>query len=692
MLDRLRSLPAWSLLVIIVCVSFSVRAWLARGMLGPFIMVDELIYSEMAKSFASGLGFTIRGVPATGYGIVYPVLISPAYAIFDLVPDAYATVKTINSLLMSLAAIPAYLLARRVVSQPLALLAALLAVTLPSMVYTATVMTENVYFPAFLLAALALVLVLERPSAARYIGFFGALGLAYLTRSQAIVIAAASATAPLLLGAFRRGALLPTLWAYRWLYATFATVLTLVLGAQVARGRPLNALLGSYAVVGESHYDAGRALQFVVYHLAELDLYLGVIPVAAAIVLTARARSLDAPLQALVAVTISLLAWNALIVGTFASRFADRIQERNMFALAPLFIILLLAWIERGAQRPRVLTAAASGGAVVFLLAIPFDDRFVTTSAVSDTLMLLPWWAIKIHAHITWLEWLAFLGGLLFVAAFALVPRRFLLVLPLVVLVYWLVALKPIWFGPYPYGVRQAGAGALFQGIRGVERDWIDRAVPGGSTAAVLWTGRSDRMTVNQNEFFNRRVSQVYYTAAPTPGGIGEIPVSVDPGTGMLRLGDGRPVRPGYLLTDGSVEPDAVPVARDALLGMTLWRVVGPVVLARTTTTGLYPSDTWSGPVVTWTREHCRGGSLTVSLSGDAQLLPDGSTVTASTGQRVRVIPNEAATLRVPLTPRDGRCTARFDITPTAVPSHVIAGSTDDRVLGVHFTAFAYRP
>ena len=61
MADRLRAVPAWAWLAAIVALSFVVRAWLARGMLGPFIMVDELIYSELAKSFAADLGFAVRG-------------------------------------------------------------------------------------------------------------------------------------------------------------------------------------------------------------------------------------------------------------------------------------------------------------------------------------------------------------------------------------------------------------------------------------------------------------------------------------------------------------------------------------------------------------------------------------------------------------------------------------------------------
>ena len=111
----------------IVALSFAVRAWLARGMLGPFIMVDELIYSEMAKSFASDL--RLRR-PRRAGARLRRRLPDPDRArrtrSSTAIPDAYAAVKTINSLVMSLAAVPAYLIARRVVGKWSALLAALL--------------------------------------------------------------------------------------------------------------------------------------------------------------------------------------------------------------------------------------------------------------------------------------------------------------------------------------------------------------------------------------------------------------------------------------------------------------------------------------------------------------------------------------------------------------------------------------
>jgi hypothetical protein len=159
-----------------------------------------------------------------------------------------------------------------------------------------------------------------------------------------------------------------------------------------------------------------------------------------------------------------------------------------------------------------------------------------------------------------------------------------------------------------------------------------------------------------------------------------------------VRTAGGRALDPSYLLSDGSVEPNGIPVAHDPLLGMTVWKLDGPLVLAKTVKTGIYPGDTWSGPRVTWTREHCAGGSLVVSLSGDAQLFPSGNTVTASTGQHARVIGNQVTTLRVPLVSKGGRCSVAFAVSPSAVPSKVIPGNIDDRVLGAHFNAFAYEP
>jgi 4-amino-4-deoxy-L-arabinose transferase-like glycosyltransferase len=687
----LRRVPPWAWLAALVAASVVVRAWLARGMVGPFIMIDELIYSELAKSFGDTGEFLVRDLPSPGYGLVYPALISPAYAAFDNLVDAYGAVKTINAFVMSLAAIPAYLLARRVVGVPLSLLAAVLALALPSLVYTGTVMTENVFYPVFLATALLFALVVEKPTPGRTIALLLGIGFATATRAQSVALVPAVLTAPLLITFFRREPARVTLRPFRLLYGVVIGGGLAVAFVQLARGRSLSDLFGAYSVVGDEEYQAGEVFRYFLYHVAELDLYLGIVPVAATIVLAGRARSLDRPLQALLAVALATSFWLVLVVAAFASVFASRIQERNVFVVAPLFLTLLLAWVERGAPRPRLLAIAAAATSALLVLAIPFE-RFIDTAAISDTLMLLPWWTVHDHVSLEWIAELAFLLAAALAAAFVLIPRRFALVLPLLVLAYYAAVFHPIWSGKH--GLKQASAGAVFQGIRGVPRDWIDDALPDGARVAVLWTGRSDRFTVNQNEFFNRAVGPIYYTDRPTPGEFGETKVVINDEDGVVRLADtGSPLRTEYLLADGSITPDGEALARDDLLGTTLWRTPG-VVVSTTTIEGLYANDTWSGPEVTWTRRRCRGGSVVVGLSSDPSLFRDPQLVTALVDgeevARVRVPPNEQASLRVPLPSGRETCVVRFRVTPTAIPAELNADSSDRRELGAHFNAFRY--
>lgn len=696
MTDRLRRTPAWAWLGVIVAASFLLRAWLSRDMLAPFIMTDELTYSELGRSLAASGSFAIRDVAANGYGVLYPALISPAYALFDSLTDAYAAVKVINSLAMSLAAVPAYLIARRVVPTGLALFGAVLAVALPSLVYTVTVMTENLYYPLTLLVVWTTLLVLERPSWGRSLLLLVALGLAFATRSQAVALVAAAATAPAALALVEWSGTRRVREAWR-LYASLAAAAALVLLVQVGRSGSLEGLLGAYRVVGDRSYGVGEVLRYWLWHLEELTLYLGVVPVAATFVLLARVRRLPARLQQHLVVTVVFTFWTSLVVATFASEFASRIQERNLFAVAPLLLIALLAWVALGAPRPFPVAAASAGLAVLLTVVFPYT-RFIDESAKSDTLAILPIWSAYGSLPFDSVTISVLAGALAMAALFLFVPPRFAVLVPVAVLVWFGVVSKSVWSGPR--GFVQAGAGALFQGIRGQSRDWIDRAVPAGARVGIVWTGRAgvDRFVVNQNEFFNRSVGPVYNLGVPTPGNLPEQTITVDGADGVLRLENGTPLRDRYLVTDSSLEIDGRALARDVPLGITLWRVAGGSVRrAEVTVTGLYPNDTWSGPHVRYTRKRCSPGTLVVALHSDATLFPQPQTVVATAGgktvARVRFQAPADARLRVPLRPQDGTCTVDFAVSPTAVPRDVIGGTNvDPRRLGAHFDAFNYEP
>ncbi len=670
-LARVRAVPAWAWLTGIVVLSVLVRLALARRMVAPWIMVDELLYSELAKSFAEHGRFLVRGVPSEGLGVVYPVLIAPAFKLFASVPDAYAAAKWINSIVMSLAAVPAYFLARRVVRPGLALLAALLTVAVPSMVYTGTLMTENVFYPLFLCVALLLVLALERPTVPRQLGLIALCGLLYLTRAQAIVLVPAVLTAPLLYAGragFRR---------FRVTYGVVGALVVLLVVVQLARGNSLKDLLGAYSAAADTHYTVASSFRWLVYHVGELDLYLGVAPFFA-LVLLAVLRPPRA--RAFLAAAVSLSGWLVLEVSVFASApFVSRIEERNMFYVAPLFLIALLVWIELGLPRPRAAGVAAAAAAAL-VGAVPYAG-LLNGNATSDTLAFLPLWTLQ--DTITTLDEVAavvVLGAIAIAALVLLLPPRWALALPAVVLAWFAVSLWAIETNPHG-GIHHASLGALFGGISRPDRDWVDRTVGRNGDVAFVWSGNRDKFTLWENEFFNRSVGTVYDLGSSAPGGLPTTEVGIDPRTGVLRGAD----RHTFVLTDMSVNLAGTPVATDLVKQMALYRVDGPLRV-RAQTSGIY-ADSWSGPEATYTAFGCRGGTLLVALRSDPNL-HDGPVRVSAGGVSAQVPPTDAQTiLRVPLHGRDGRCVTRFTVSPTAVP-----GSTDPRALGVHFDRFTVRP
>ena len=76
-------------LTFIVALSTLVRGAIATGVPSPWILPDEVVYSELAKSIAAGGFPSVRGVPELGWGVVYPALIAPAWALFDDPARAY---------------------------------------------------------------------------------------------------------------------------------------------------------------------------------------------------------------------------------------------------------------------------------------------------------------------------------------------------------------------------------------------------------------------------------------------------------------------------------------------------------------------------------------------------------------------------------------------------------------------------
>jgi glycosyltransferase involved in cell wall biosynthesis len=690
----LRTWPMWLWVGALYAVSVAVQLALGLRVVSPWIMVDELVYSDMARSFAATGHFLIRGEHGN-YGFVYPLLLSPAYWIFGPMHDVYEWARVSNALVMSSAVVPAYLLARRVVKPGAALAAAALAVAIPSLVYVGMLMTENAFYPLFLWLAFALVLMLEKPTLVRQLVVLALCVVAFETRAQTVALVAAVLTAPLALAWIERGR--PRrLKPFAPLYAIVVGGVALVAIVEVALRRSPTHILGNYSKTTGGNYHFWSALKWLVLHVAELDLYLWIVPFAAAIVLVANARHLDRRLRVFTAAAVSLSAWLILEVSVFASRYSLRVEERNLFYVAPLFLVALLAWIERGQPRPPRATVAAAGVAAALPGALPFA-HLLNITAESDTLGYLPWWYVgDAWAGIASVSVVVVAVSIALGAAFLWLPRRWAPVLPVVVALGFLAVWLPLEL--WKHGPPSLSKSALAQGIGNDDKSWIDAAVGRDAKVAVLWSG-GNQQAVWQNEFWNRSVAKVYDLGTPLPGDMPSTRVSADLRTGVLHDAKGNTIPERYVLTTNNVALVGKALARDPEKQLVLYRVAGPA-RATTRVAGLYPGavNPWSGPNLTWTRSSCTGGNLTVSVASDARLFRGVTqvvNVTGTTPARTLRIPSTTSgrTFTFPLTPQNGVCTVSFAISPARRPSdYPSLHLNDPRLLGLHFDSIRFSP
>src|SRR5262249_16434192 len=152
-------------------------------------------------------------------------------------------------------------------------------------------------------------------------------------------------------------------------------------------------------------------------------------------------RRPPAPARASPVASLAISVWLVADVAAFASAsYVDRIEERNMFYLAPFGLIALLGLGVDGVvtrrRKPIVAAAVIAGVLPVF---IPFG-HFLTPSALSDSSFLRPWgWAQAPPLHLQQVRWAAFAVSVAAAVLFLFLPRRYALVLPALVAVYFVL-------------------------------------------------------------------------------------------------------------------------------------------------------------------------------------------------------------------------------------------------------------
>src|SRR5581483_9814143 len=102
--------------------------------------------------------------------------------------------------------------------------------------------------------------------------------------------------------------------------------------------------------------------------------------------------------SAFAAASLAVFAWLTVEVAAFASQPSVAwIEERNLFYVAPLALIALVALAaDRVVPERRRVVVAAAAVAGVLPVFVPFT-RFIDTKSVADTFALLPWWWVQDH-------------------------------------------------------------------------------------------------------------------------------------------------------------------------------------------------------------------------------------------------------------------------------------------------------
>jgi hypothetical protein len=370
-LERVR----WPLLAI-VAFGFALAVWFVSGLEQYFIQPDELEYVKQARRIAEQLHPLLPGDRSfNSWSQLQPLLLAPVWAIENR-NVAHDVMGVVNAAIMASAAIPAYLLTRRVVpsvSRSGAYLVAFLTVTVPWMAAASTMMTEVAAYPAFLWGMLAVQHAVARPSpSGDVVGLLGA-GLAFSARPQLAVLAPAlvagvlaqelrfaGADAPLerrrvrLAGALRAGA------RRHW------PLLTVVALALLAFATVRPDVFGGYGDSGVTSgvLDAPGLLDFSRETLAYIAVGVGVLPLgmAAGWALGTLWRPAGREQHAFAVVALAAAAALTVAVGSFTARYTPQgINSRYLFYLAPL---LFVGMVALAAERRPMTWATAAGAAI----------------------------------------------------------------------------------------------------------------------------------------------------------------------------------------------------------------------------------------------------------------------------------------------------------------------------------------
>ncbi len=324
------------------------------------VITDEIVYAKMAQSFSETGQFLYRGQMPRRVPFLYSFLISPAYY-FSKTDNTFLVIKFINSILMSSVLFPTYFLAKKISDEKHAILTATASVLIGSMFYTATIMSENLYYPLFVLTFYVMYRSLAEPERSLKI-FLGILfSLCLLTKMSAIGFifsylmilfimgvvdtkkkSKSSTSFNFLVASFQN--ILHTFWSNKAVILTFVVLTFPWFYLKGLRyGFDTDGFLGRYALEAtlQPGFDVLAVLKWLIIYFGQMGISTGVIVIAPATYCAYKCFRDDDSQYSVFGMCFVV---STLIIVAMTSYFSgynsERLTERHFFMLTPIIFIL----------------------------------------------------------------------------------------------------------------------------------------------------------------------------------------------------------------------------------------------------------------------------------------------------------------------------------------------------------------
>ena len=540
------------LLGALVAVSVLARLPVVFAQAVPTFFPDEYIYSALARSLAETGLPQIRGEVAHFPALLAPLLTAPGWLLSDPVAS-YRAAQALGALAFSLAAVPVYLLARRVgVGERTALGVAAVALVVPDAMWVSFLTAEAFAYPLALASVLAGAAALERPTVRRQAAFALLAGATTFARVQFVVLFLAYAAAILAMGLRERR-----------------------LRRALAEQRPTLALLalggGVLAFAGLGYYHGVVHLDVLgldVLESAGTNVLVLLLTAGAAIVPGATlglglAVARPERRAELAFALLSLALLGGLLVQ--AAVYGSAVHERYTFYAVPLLAVAFARYAQRGWPH-RAAYALLALALVVGATRVPLTILGQRGESHSCFLIAVHW--VRVHVGDAGSASLVALGAVALAAA-AAVAGAFRRGAGVAIVLCATAALSLAALAGASDFVRRAAL-QVRDGLVAPDPSWVDHARLGDVTLVTATGG--DAAAAHLELFYNRSLRHlVTLPGGGVPDVFGGGRVRIAAG-GLLTL-DGKPLR-GALLVDGYGSLVSLRGERPLATGLS-WRLYG---------------------------------------------------------------------------------------------------------------------